>query len=317
MPSGDRRWRAGGSALLRRGKQVLPPLISAGLIAWLVWTIQPRRLLDALAATNWPGLLLAAVVQVVVLFLWDTVCVWWLFAQPERRLPFHTVLRVRCDTVIWSAVNLEVGQAAFAWRLARATNRPLTSTLGYCLLLALVDCGTLLSLALVGSFLHPTPLTRPWRWLCLGGLAGLALLVVLLKLLPERWHRRLAEKPWASWLAWVDWRAVAFLGTLRLIMFLLVLVYAGVSLAICGIPAGPLTVAGVIPFVILAESLPGTAGLGERETALVYLYPAGAGGRAVLLSLGLIWSAVVILGRVLISLVSWCLPRDKSAVEGR
>jgi hypothetical protein len=190
-------------------------------------------------------------------------------------------------------------------------NLPLTSTLGYCVLLALIDGGTLLSLALVGSFLHPSPLTRPWRWLCLGGLVGLGLLVVLVKLLPERWHHWLAAKPWAGWLAWLDWRAVCRLGAMRLVLFLLVLVYVGASLAICRVPVDPLTVVGIIPFVMLAESLPGTAGLGERETALVYLYPASAEQRAVLLSFGLIWSTVVILGRICISLVSWCLPRAR------
>lgn len=285
-------------------------VISVGLVTWLVRGVTPQRLLEALADSNWPWLVVAAAVQVVVLFLWDTVCVWWLFSQPDRRLPFRTVLRLRCDTVIWSAVNLEVGQATFAWRLARAANIPLTGTLGYCVLLSLVDVGTLFSLALVGSFLYPDPLTRPWRWLCVGALAGLGLLVVLLKLLPDRWHRWLAAKPWADWLAWLDWRAAGRLWLLRLTMFLLALVYAGVSLAICQVPADPLTVVGVIPFVFLAESLPGTAGMGGRETALVYLYPAGPGRRAVLLSFGLIWSTVVILGRILISLVSWSLPRD-------
>ncbi len=306
-----KRWRDIGATLLRRGRQALPALVSVGLITWLVWTVSPRRLLAALATSNWPWLVAATAVQVVVLFLWDTVCVWWLFRQPDRRLPFRTVLRLRCDTVIWSAVNLEVGQAAFAWQLAKSLNVPPTDTLGYCLLLALVDCGTLLSLALVGSFLHPSPLTRPWRWLCLGGLAGLGLLVVLVKLIPDRWHRWLAARPWAGWLAWLDWRAVGRLAGLRLILFLLVLVYAGVGLAICRVPVDPLTVAGVIPFVLMAESLPGTAGLGERETALVYLYPAGEEYRAALLGFGLIWSTVVILGRVLIGLVSWCRPRRK------
>ena len=68
---------------------------------------------------------------------------------------------------------------------------------------------------------------------------------------------------------------------------------------------------GTIPFVILAESLPGTAGLGEREAALI-LFP-GLGGpmtyqQARLLCFGLTWSSVVILGRLAIGLVSRWLP---------
>jgi hypothetical protein len=290
----------------------LPVLISLGLVTWLVWSVSPRRLLDAFSTLNWPWLVLATVVQVVVLFGWDTLCLWWLFSQPDRRLPFRTVLRVRTDTVIWSAVNLEVGQGAFAWQLARAEDVPVTATLGRCFLLALVDTGTLLSLALVGSFLRPYPQTRPFRWVCVGGLAGLGGLVAAVRLLPDHWRGRLTAQPWAGWLGWFDRRHALRLGILRLTLFLLVLVYAGVGLAMCGIPVGPLTVVGIIPFVLIAESLPGTGGLGERETALVYLYPWSEEHRAVLLSFGLIWSTVTILGRVAIGLISWSLPHSRS-----
>jgi hypothetical protein len=54
-----------------------------------------------------------------------------------------------------------------------------------------------------------------------------------------------------------------------------------------------------------------------RETALVYLYPAGNENGAVLLSFGVIWSTVVILGRVAIGLVSWCLPHGDPDAGGR
>ena len=307
----EKRWREMGSALLRHGRHFLPAVISVGLVAWLIWKIKPRRLLEALSESNWPWLIAATGVQVVVLFLWDTVCVWWLFSQPDRRLPFRTVFRLRCDTVIWSAVSLEIGQAAFAWKLAKALHIPLTSTLGRCVLLGLTDFVTLLSLALAGSFVHTSSLTRPLRWICVGGLAGVLLLALLLKFMPNRWWRRLVARPWAGWLAWLDWRTACVLWGLRLVLFLLVLSYVGVGLAISRVPVDVPTVFGIIPFVLLAEAIPGTAGLGARETGLVYFYPAGEDYRAILLSFGLIWSGVVILLRVLIGLVSWSLPRAK------
>jgi hypothetical protein len=42
---------------------------------------------------------------VIVLFLWDTVRVWWLISQPDRRLLLRAVLRLRCDTTLWNAVK--------------------------------------------------------------------------------------------------------------------------------------------------------------------------------------------------------------------
>jgi hypothetical protein len=306
-------WRKVGSTLLRRGRQALPFVISAGLVAWLVWMVHPRRLAAAFQATNWPALVALTAVQAAGLFLYDSVCLWWLFSQPDRRLSWRQVLRLRSDTVIWSALNLEVGQAAFAWKLTKMAGIPLASTLGYCALLALVDTFTVQSLALAGSFLYSNPRTRTLRWICVGIMSGLVLLAVVLNLLPERWWRWLAAKSWANWLEWISPWALARLWLLRLILFALVLVYVGACLAVCRVPVSPRIVLGTIPFVFMAEALPGTAGLGEREGALLYLYPGAEDQRAVLLSFGLIWSAVVILMRVTISLASWSLPRRTPA----
>ncbi len=166
----------------------------------------------------------------------------------------------------------------------------------------------LTSLALIGSFVWPTSTTDWLRWICVAALTGLLLFAIALKFLPQRWRDWLAARPWAGWVGWFDWRRGVVLWLLRLVMFLLMLVYAGIGLAICHVPVSPARVVGIIPFVLLAESLPGTGGLGERETALVYLYPAPDSQAAVLLSFGLIWSVIVILGRVAIGVTSLYLP---------
>ncbi len=290
-------------------------LISVGLVAWLVWTVTPQRLAGALKGTPWPWLVGATLVQVVVLFLWDTVSLWWLFSQPDRPLSFRTVLRIRTDTILWSAINLEVGQGVFAAKLAAARQEPITAALGRCLVLALFDTGTLMSLALAGSFVKYNPLTHYLRWVCVLVLLGLLLLAVVLQVLPARARQWLQSQKWAGWLAWWSWGHSVQLAVQRLVLFLLVLVYAGVCLALCRIPADVRTVFGEVPFVLLAESLPGTGGLGERETALVYLLGATGEQRAQLLSFGLIWSSVVLLSRIAIGLVSSWLPHQEEAAQ--
>jgi hypothetical protein len=142
--------------------------------------------------------------------------------------------------------------------------------------------------------------------------AGLLALGLATPLLPARWRRRLAARPWLDWLSWWTWRDSVQLALQRLTLFLLVLGYSAVGLALCRIPVTVPVVFGVIPFVLIAESLPGTGGLGERETALVYLLGADGEERAVLLSFGLIWSTVIILGRLAIGLVSWWLPEAET-----
>jgi hypothetical protein len=144
---------------------------------------------------------------------------------------------------------------------------------------------------------------------CLGVVLGLAGLGLSVKFLGPSARRWLEEKPWASWIAWWTWRRSLLLFLQRLFMFLLVYLYAAAGLAICHMPVSFRVVFGAIPFVLIAESLPGTGGLGARETALVYLLSASDDQRPVLLSFGLIWSMVIILGRVAIGLVSSWLPR--------
>jgi hypothetical protein len=299
-------------ATLHYGKKFLPVLISIGLVTWLIWKITPAKLLRALSTSSWPWLLLATLVQFGVLFLWDTLNLWWLFSQPhpERRPAFRVVFRARTDSILWSAINLEIGQGVFAYKLAKAIDEPVSLALGRFLVLALFDFGMLQSLGLIGFFLNTNPLIKSFRWACVASTCGLVVLALLVQFMPERWRQWVEEQDWGCWLQWWSWRHSLLLGVQRLTMFLLVILYAGVGLRIIGIPADTRTVFATIPFVLIAESLPGTGGLGERETALIYLLNPG-GKEADLLAFGLIWSTVVILGRLLVGLVSSWLPHAK------
>jgi hypothetical protein len=312
-----KNWREIGSRLLHYGGWVAPPVISTVLVTWLVWSIGPAQLTEVVATPGFPWLVVVTVVQVFGLFLWDVVGMWWLFARPDRRLPFRTVLRARVDTSLWSAINLEAGQAACAWRLARATNDSVARSVGRCALLFLFDAGTLFSLALATSLLTDEPVIAWLRWVCAAVVLGLLLLAVALRLLPAGWYRRLAGQDWLQWLSWWTWRDAVILWALRLVMFLLMIVYVWAALAVSGYPIDVRTVVAVTPFVLIAEALPGTAGLGERETALVYLLHPAEGRRAVVLCVGLTWSALVLLGRVAVGLVGWILPHRDDAGQKR
>jgi hypothetical protein len=304
-----RSWRQHGSTIYHYGRRVFPFLVSAGLVTWLVWRITPEKLYQAFSASEWPWLVFATVVQLLVLATWDTFSLWWLFSQPDRALPFPVVLRARGDSLLWSAINLEIGQGVFAWKLADYLGCPILAALGRCFALSLFDAGTLFSLGIIGSFLWPMPIVHILRWVCVAIVLGLLTLALVIKFLPQRGKDWLEQKPWAKWIQWWTWRHSLLLILQRLIMFLLVFLYASICLMICGIHVNARVVFGAIPFVLIAESLPGTGGLGERETALVYLLSASDEQQPVLLSFGLIWSAVIILGRLSIGLASSWLPR--------
>jgi hypothetical protein len=307
------KWATRAGKFLHTFRRVLPVLVSAGLLTWLIWKITPAALARAFSTSHWPWLVLATVVQLIVLFLWDAVGLWWLFCQPDRRVPWRTVLRARTDSALWSAVSLEIGQGVFAWKLAQVRGEPVIEALGRCMVLALFDFGTLQALGLIGSFLTEDPLVHYLRWVCVASLSGLLLLALGLHWMPAHWRQWVMAHNWGCWLRWWTWRHSVVLAVLRTIMFLLVFAYVGVGLALCHIPVSVQRVFALVPFVLIIEALPGTAGLGTRETALIYLFGARGDQQAVLLSFGLIWSLVIIVGRLSIGLVSEWLPR-KSGV---
>lgn len=304
------RWRWVGSKVIGYGRQALPVVVSAGLITWVVWHVTPAKLWQALQTGIWPWLVLATALEIIASFFWDATCVWWLFSQPNRPLSYWAAVRARGEATLWSAVNLEIGGGVFAWKMTRIQNIPLTDTLGRLFLLALFDFGTLQSLALVGSFLQPEALLRWLRWVSVGAVCGLALMILIYRFLPNRWREWLVQWRLAHWLRWWDTRRSITLWAMRLTMFLIVVAYAGVCLAISGVPVTVWLVLGVVPYVLVAESLPGTGGLGEREVALIYLLHVPAHLTGMVVSFGLIWSVMTILGRITIGSICTWLPRQ-------
>jgi hypothetical protein len=295
-----------GSPLLRAGRRCLPVLVSAGLVAWLVWRVSPEALARAAAVLNWPALVLLTLADLFALLLWDSVCLRWLFSLPDRPLSFGTVLRARARSYLWLVVNYELGQGALAWQLARARGLSLMSAISRCVLLALHDLTVLFSLGLGAALLNPDPWARPLRWVCGGGLVVLAGVALALTLLPMGWRRRLA--PRADWLGWWTWRHSATLLGLRLAFFLILVTYVAIGLRLAGIPLEPAAICRVVPLVLLTEMLPSISGLGTRDTALLTLLHPSPELRGVVLAFSLLWSTVLLLGRAAVGLAASWLP---------
>ncbi|HJT77753.1 MAG TPA: lysylphosphatidylglycerol synthase transmembrane domain-containing protein [Gemmataceae bacterium] len=309
----SKRWSQVVRSVLHRGRHVLPVVVSAGLLTWVVWKITPQKLLHALSAVNWPLLLLLTLAQLVVLFLWDALSLWWLFSRPDKDLPFRSVLRARADSSVWTAVNVEIGQGVMAAELARAGYVSVAAVASRTILAALVDFSCLLTLGLVGWFLRPDPRVAWIEWVCVVGLAVLGALAGAVWLLPRRWKQWLIHKHWMEWLAWWRWRHSLLLWGQRLVLFVLVLVYAGLGLAVCGVHVTARLVLGVIPFALVSEAIPSSGGLGTREAALLLLLNPTGGERAAVIGFSLIWTVVVMLGRIVIGLASHFLPRWKGS----
>jgi hypothetical protein len=272
---------------------VLPGLVSAALLGWLVWRVSPARLVEAAALLDWPGLALATVALVLGLFFWDAVCLRWLFARLGPALPYQVVLQARGCSYLLSAANYELGQGMLAWRLARAQGTSLARALGGCLLLAWHDAAVLLLLGLAGALSSTDPRAQAARWFCLAGLGILLALGIGGALLVGR---RLAGGP-----RWWDWRRAGQLGLLRAAYYAITLAYAATGLYLCGVAVDVRVVGSVVPLVLLADGLPvSVSGLGTREATLLYLLDPEQ--PAVVLAFSLVWSTGLMTGRLALGL---------------
>ncbi len=316
-PSGPRsgcilskNWREIGKRVWHYCRHVLPLVLSLGLVIWLVFfKVGTSQLLSSFREVNWPLLLIISFIQLIVLFLWDTFSLWWLYSQPDRQLSFWTVLYARCETMAWSAVNLEVGQAAFAVQLAEIVDESVAATLGRTVILGMFDFGVTTAFGLLGYLLNPTEQYRYLMVVCIVGLGGLLLLgLSVAYLVPQRWRDWIGSHNWGRWLRWWRWKHTFLLLLQRLVLILAIFLYAAGGLYIIGVPPIPgigaeaRVVFGVIPFVLLSEAIPSMGGLGTREAVLIYLTQGPPGA---ILGFSLIWSMSLIVGRMAIGAGSW------------
>jgi hypothetical protein len=290
----------------KRWRRIMPAIVTIGLLIWLVYRISPQALVAAASQLDWPRLCLVFSSMVLALYLWDSVCLHWLFAEPGLPLSYGQVLRARGSSYVASAVNFELGQGLVAWELARAQGTPLVSALGRCVLLAVHDVAVLLTLGLIGSLLIDSAIARGIMGFCAIGLAALVGVGLLAYFFPRWWRERRMIGGRHLWPGSWTWGRSLQLSGLRGIYFAIILAAVALGLEVAPIPLGRPVVLGAVPVVLLADGLPiSVSGLGTRETALMSLIRAPEPG--VLLAFSLVWSAVLITGRLLIGLGHWWL----------
>jgi Lysylphosphatidylglycerol synthase TM region len=289
---------------LTRWQGVLPALVSAGLVCWLLWRFPPAELASRAALLDWQLLLPATGLMVLGLYFWDAVCLRWLFRRLGYELSYGTVLHARGRSYLLGAFQYELGNALLAWQLASVI--PMLRTLAGCLLRGCHDVAVLLVLGLVGALLSPDNVSRTTLLVCLAGLGTL-----LVAALAAAMVRRSREQDLAGWLrAWRWWHS-AQLCLLRAAYYGIIFIYAAYALWLCGVAVDAGILVSTIPLVMLADGLPiSIAGLGTRETTLLYLLSPEQ--PAIVLAFSFTWSAGLMAGRLLLGLGHTWLPRRMS-----
>lgn len=298
----------------RLAKILLPPAVSAVLLAGVVWWVTPERLLAALAVLDWRLLAPATAVMVLALYLWDALCLPAVYREEGQRISYWHALHLRGLTYLAGSFNYELGQATLAWGMARLQGATIAHMLARSILLAYHDVVVLLTVGCLGSLLTDDSRVvrlRPYLWLAL----AISLLVgFLVWILPTRvrvWLRRGDKNSILD--GWSLLRSLQLLP-LRFIYFGILLVYGAVALSICRLPVDWQVVFSTVPLVLLADGLPSFAGLGTRETMLLMLL-SPVEGNPTLVAMSLFWSTGMIVGRLLLATAHLWLQRTRYGVS--
>ncbi len=286
---------------LSRWQSVVPALVSAALVCWLLWRFPPEEIGRKAALLDWQLLVPVTGLMVLGLYFWDAVCLRWLFRRLGYELSYGNVLHARGRSYLLGAFNYELGNAMLAWQLSPAI--PMLRTLAGCVLRACHDVAVLLALGLVGALLSSDSSSRATTLFCLAGIGTLLIAALVAAMV-----RRNREESLAGWLrAWRWWHSVQ-LGLLRACYYGIIFAYAWIALWLCGVVLDTGILIGTIPLVMLADGLPiSISGLGTRETALLYLLSPSQ--PEVVLAFSFTWSAGLMGGRLLLGLGHTWLPR--------
>jgi hypothetical protein len=129
---------------------VLPFVVSGGLLAWVLWDIEPRRVLSLVtgevAGSFVPALLLFVVVSLAI----EAYC---LVAVVSHSRPFHDLViaaRIKAASYPLGIVNYALGAGATTVLLRRRTGMTLAEAAGAVFVIGLFDLGSLIAFVLVG-----------------------------------------------------------------------------------------------------------------------------------------------------------------------
>ena len=288
----------------RHWRKAIPLLGSLLLLALVLWQISPGEVLEAFGRLNWAVLVPATVLLIASLYLWDSLCLWWLFSRSDAPLPYRRVLRARGTSYLFTVINYGLGHGMLAWLLARYRSKTFVSTAILCVMVTYVDMGVLFGLGLTGGTLSSDPRTEGVAWFCTAALLLWVSFTAVVRLLPRRLTERILETRWGQAMHSPDWRwgTLVPLAAMRTFYACHGVVYVAVCLAASGFALDFRVVLSVIPIIVLLDAVPiSISGLGTREAALLLLLRPE--DPSLLLAFSLVWWACGMGGRALIGLM--------------
>jgi uncharacterized membrane protein YbhN (UPF0104 family) len=287
----------------RTVQRVLPALVSAGILAWLLRGVDPDALVHALD-------LRVAAVMGVALLVYGAVTLWIEATSIQRllltvpaHLPLWTIAKVKSASYLLAILHYALGAAALSLLLHRRASLPLGRAASIVILVASVDLIVVLGLAgASAASLRSGPEIH--AGLLIAALVlffgGLTLLRVPASLGPLERLRQLAI---FEGLRTVPPARLLELFGLRVAFGLCFVSVCAAAFQAFQVPVPILRVVPGMLIVALVAALPiAVAGLGTSQAAFVFLF-AGYASQEELLAMSLVLSAGLMLLRAGMGLV--------------
>jgi hypothetical protein len=255
--------------VLRAGAWV----VTAGLLAWLLWRTPFSQVLAATrAAATWT--IPVALLLLVAIYLADSFAIWKTFGWFLARLSLPQILVVRGATYLLAAINYSVGQGAIVYFVHRATGAPVLRGVATVLLIMGINILALLFLTTAGLAIAPD-VPHGLYVIVAVAYAGLAIYAVALIVRP-RW---LASRPIFDVLLAAGWKGHLQALAVRLPHIAALVAFQTLLLRAFGVNVPLVAAVASLPVVFLVAVLPiSVQGIGTTQAAMVFFFARYATG---------------------------------------
>ncbi len=287
-------------------KKVFPWTAAALFLIYLFHSIDFTAFIEALLHINLMIYLPWLFLFGISAFLTDAQNLKVLLAKFDYDVSYKKLLYIRGVSYLAMVVNFTLGIGSISLCLKRYAGIPLLRSASILLVYNSATQNCLAFIAAAGCLFFADSSTIPDKIfvLCLSILSISVIIIVTLKLLPERGRllkfkqfeivKVFYELPWKSYIVITFWRGCYYLT-------FLVFFYYAVRAFNMQIPIGALVV--YVPMILLIISLPVTPfGLGTSQAAMILFFN-GYGSEATILAFSLTYSTSVILVRGLIGIL--------------
>ena len=291
------------SAVVPIARRALPVVASAGLLAYLAATIDLRATIGHLAPDTVLRFALPLVLWNAATLAIEAHCLHRVTAACGRPIARTTAARIKSACYLLSLFHYAAGATALSFLLRRRMGSSLAEAASAVFVIALLDAGTVVGMAVLAGACLPTLGSALRSGLLLGLLAALVAGFRLLR--TRRSFGPLDRLRGLEILRTVRTIPSTTLAELVLLRILFVVCYVGLVGGLFwafGVEISPISLALKVAVLLLISTLPiAVAGIGTAQLAFVSLF-SGSASQAELLSMSILMSVALTLARALLGL---------------